>query len=372
MKPPTPTAPLPTLGAALCALVVMAAAPAARGGESATPYRGSFSAVGAKHYEVRPDEAEFYAEEWELRAWSEAGDSVSVNFVVNNLGFGDNKPVVQASARAAGGKKVTGQAKFDEGDWSHGSKPFRLSAGGSSLSGGPGEVRVKIALKDVRMDLTFENQLPPWRPAGGRLQYGSADRYYDVTYLAPRAKVRGVVTAGGRSFTLRDATGWVDHRNVNVPPQVAGKRWLTWRSFEGDWTLLVQDVTFPRDMGGRKARYLLVGYKDRIVFQAVRFKVKYGDLRADPKSDKGYKYPLALRIEADAGDRSVVLTVRGKLRARRDLLGSLGAAKALVGRFVAPVGYYLDGDYDLRVRLSDGQAFTHSGEGDYVFKQVNP
>lgn len=372
MKLSTPGRTLPTLGAASCALLVVALAPSAWGGDSASPYRGSFSPVGAKHYEVRPDGGEFYAEEWELRAWTDAGDSVTVNFVVNNLGFGDNKLVVQASARAANGDKLKGQAKFDEGDWSHASKPFRLTAGKSSLSGGPGELRVKVAVKDVRMDLTFVNQLPPWRPAGGRLQYGAADRYYDFTYLAPRARVSGVVTAGGKSFTLRDAPGWADHRNVNVPPQVAGKRWLTWRSFQGDWTLLVQDVTFPRDLGGRKARYLLVGYKDRIVFQSVRFKVKYGDLRSDPKSKKGYKYPLALRIEAEAGDRSVVLTVRGKLRSRRDLLGGLGAAKALVGRFVSPVGYYLDGDYDLRVRLSDGQAFTHSGSGDYVFKQVNP
>ena len=340
-------------------------------GGSPKGYSGRFGKVTTKHYAVHPEGSEFYAEEWEIRAWTDAGESVSVNFVINNLGFGDNKLVVQASARPAGGKKTKAKKKYDDDDWSHSNSPFRIEAGGNTLSGGPGKLQAKVSVGGVKVDITIVNQLPAWRPANGRLNYGEPDEYYDFTYLAPRAKVSGTVVVGGKEFTLKDAVGWADHRIVNVPPNVAGKRWLTWRSFDGDWTVLIQEVQFPSDVGGRKSRFLLVGYKDRIVFQSIRFKVKYGSLKNDAKSSKGYKYPLGLRIEANSGDRTVVMTVKGKLSSRKDLLSSLGAAKALVSRFVAPVGYYINGEYDLRVVL-DGQTFTHHGKGAYVFKQVNP
>lgn len=366
---PRPPAAL-ALGVTLLALT-LAAGPAWAGG-NAKAYSGRFGKVTAKHYAVQPDSAEFYAQEWELRAWNEAGDSVNVNFVVNNLGFGDNKLVVSAKARPAGGKSVKGSKKYSSGDWKSAKKPFRISAGANSLSGGPGKLRAKVSVGKVKLDLTLTNVLPPWRPAGGRIKYGSSDEFYDFTYLAPRAKVSGTVTAGGKTFTLKDADGFADHRIVNVPPQTAGRRWLTWRSFDGDWTVLAQQVTFPKDLGGRKAQFLLVGYKDRIVFQTVRFKVKYGSLKPDPKGKAGYKYPEALKLEAKAGDRSVVLTAKGTLRTRRDLLASAGAAKAIIGQFVAPIGYYMDGAYDLQVSLGDGQSFSHQGKGDYTFKQVNP
>lgn len=341
-------------------------------GGGAKGYGGRFGDVGAKHYAVQSDSSEFYAQEWELRAWNAAGDSVNVNFVVNNLGFGDNKLVVSAKAKAKGGKSVKGNKKFSSGDWKSSKAPFRIEAGGSSLTGGPGKLTAKVDVGGVSVDITLVNVLPAWRPANGRITYGSASEFYDLTYLAPRAKVSGTVTAGGKRFTLKDATGFADHRIVNVPPQTAGRRWLTWRSFEGDWTVLAQEVTFPAKLGGRKARFLLVGYKDRIVFQSVRPTVKYGSLQPDPKGKAGYQYPEAFKIEGKVGDRTASITVQGKLRTRRDLLGSAGAAKAIIGQFVAPIGYYLDGAYDLQVSLGDGQSFTHQGKGDYTFKQVNP
>ena len=147
---------------------------------------------------------------------------------------------------------------------------------------------------------------------------------------------------------------------------------MTWRSFDGDWTVLAQEVAFPRDLGGRKARYLLVGYKGTIVFQTVRYKLGYADLVRDPKSSKGYRYPRTVRIQAKGADRTLSLSIRGKLRHRKDLLASAGAAKSIIGRFVAPVGYYFDAEYDLRVALDDGTTYEHKGSGEYVFKQDNP
>ena len=164
------------VAAAVTGLVVLAApASDAWAGNSAKAYKGRFGKVTAKHYAVQPDSAEFYAQEWELRAWNAAGDSVNVNFVVNNLGFGDNKLVVHAKARTAGGDKAKGNKKFSSGDWKSSKKPFRISAGKNSLSGGPGKLHAKVDVGGVSLDLTLVNQLPPWRPANGRLTYGSPD-----------------------------------------------------------------------------------------------------------------------------------------------------------------------------------------------------
>jgi hypothetical protein len=350
--------------------ITFASAPPASAGSRARPFSGAFRAPTVAHYAVQPQEEEFYGEEFELIGWDEAGNELSMNIVISNLGFGDNSAVVKAKWSPKGGKSAKGSKKFDEDDWSHSKRPFRIHLGANSLSGGPSKLVAVAKFGAVEMKLTFENLLPAWRPGNGRAYYGSRDLFYDLTIMAPRAKVTGTIKAGGKTHQF-DGQGYADHRVSNVAPHVAGRRWVRFRSFEGDWTFILQELHFPRNLGGARSTFLLVGYKDRIVFQTLRYKMRLGDVHRDRNKDTPYSYPGKMEITAKAGDRTLRATITGKLRRRADLLDGIGRMKrSILIRFARPVGYYLDGSYSLEVSRGEAEKWTASGAGSYYVKQV--
>ena len=360
----------PAAGAALLlALGQVSAAAAATG----RPFSGAFRPVEAAHYALTPSSEEFYTEEYELLAWNEAGDRIVVTFGVSNLGFGDGRAMVAVKVDRKGARSVRGETKFGSGDWSHRPDPFRMRLGPSVLSGGPGRLRAVVSVGEVALDLTFDNVLPPWRPGNGRALYDdSGDKYYDLTLLAPRARVTGTVTVRGRR-TAFAGEGYADHRAMNVPPNVAGRRWVRFRAFDGDWTLILQELHFPKDLGGGRSPYLLVGYKDRVVFQSLGYRVKFGRVGRDRDPETPYIYPHSMTVESTVGDRRFEVAIRGRKMRRRDLLAGLGhLERALLSKLVRPVGYYFDADWDLSITAGGGQRWEASGPGSYYIKHITP
>ncbi len=342
-----------------------------RADDRGRPFRGRFARVTADHYALHPTGEEFYLEEYDLLAWNEAGDRINIGFAVSNLGFGDMRAKVQARVQWKGGKQARGSTERDEDDWSHRARPFRMVLGGSRLSGGPGKLRAVVKEGGVDLDLTFENVLPPWRPGNGRATYDEdGEEYYDLTLLAPRAKVTGTVKAAGRTVSF-SGTGYADHRASNVAPNVAGRRWVRFRAFDGDWTVVMQEFHFPRDLGGGRSPFLLVGYRDGIVFQSLGYRLRFTEVGRDKNPDTPYKYPKAMALRAKAGGRTVEATVKGYGMARSDLLAGLGRVqRAVLSRIVRPVGYYFDADFDLKVVAGEGEAWETSGKGTYYIKHV--
>ena len=358
---------LPTSFALLLPALLLAPHALADNGK---PFKGRFAKVTSAHYALHPDDEEFYTEEYDLLAWNEAGDRVNLNIAVSNLGWGDMKAGVKAKVQRAGIGTTKGSARFDEDEWSHSAKPFRVVLGKNRLSGGPGKLRAVVDVGSVKLDLTFANLLPAWRPGNGRATYDDGQEYYDLTILAPRAKVTGTVTTKGKS-TKFEGQGYADHRSSNVAPNVAGRRWVRFRSFEGDWTIILQEFHFPKDLGGGRSPFLLVGYKDHIVFQSLRYKLKFTDVGRDRNPDTPYKYPKAMKIAARSGGRRFEATVKGYDMVRSDLLSGLGRVeRAVLSKIVRPVGYYFDADYEMKVSAGDAGEWATTGKGTYYIKHV--
>jgi len=357
------------IAAALLPLLLASAT--AYAGDRGRPFRGRFAKVGADSYALHPTDDEFYLEEYDLLAWNEAGDRINIGFAVSNLGFGDQRAKVQTRVTFKGQKPVKGSKQYDEGDWTSSSKPFSMVLGDSRLSGGPGKLRAVVKAGGVSLDLTFENVLPPWRPGNGRVTYDSdGEEFYDLTLLAPRAKVTGTVSAGGRKASF-SGTGYADHRASNVSPNVAGRRWVRFRAFEGDWTVILQELHFPKDRGGGRSPFLFVGYKDRVVFQSLGYALEFTRVARDRDPETPYRYPEAMTLRAQKGGRAIEAKIRGSNMSRSDLLSGLGRIeRAVLSKLVRPVGYYFDADFDLKVTLGEGEAWETTGKGTYYIKHV--
>ena len=351
-------------------LPALLAAPTAHA-ERGTPFSGRFSGVTEDHYALHPSGEEFYTEEYDLLAWNAAGDRINLNLAVSNLGWGDNKAGLKVKVKRAGGGTVKASARFDEDEWSHSARPFRVVLGRNQLSGGPGRLSAKVDVGDVQLDLTFVNVLPAWRPGNGRATYDSdGEGYYDLTILAPRAKVTGTITTKGTTARF-EGDGYADHRASNVAPNVAGRRWVRFRSFDGDWTVIAQEFHFPKDLGGGRSPFLLVGYKDRVVFQSLGYKLRFTEVGRDGNPDTPYTYPKAMTISARLRDRTFEAKVKGSGMVRSDLLSGLGSVeRAVLSKVVRPVGYYFDADFELKVSAGEAGEWATTGKGTYYVKHV--
>lgn len=310
----------------------------------------------------RQSDSEAYSDRYSFAVDMDDGTHVGLDFTISNLGFGDRNCVVEVRVKSKKHGNYRYNESFDEDEWTSGSG-FSLAAGPTRITGkGSGVFEIAHTGK-TPVKLKFENQVPMWAPGSGSLNTSAG--FYELHIISPRASVTG--TVGGRSVKSTDR-GYADHVSTDIAPYDLAKYYSRSRLYEGDVLVMWRDIKLQDEAGGGHSPWVLVVYKDKIVFSSSNARIRYGDKYRDQKS--GYVVPKAVQVDARRGEDRIKFVLKGKRSKRKDLLAGYSTfVKAVASAVSEPYQFTMTGDFVLEMSVGGATAQV-SGKGHYTMDFV--
>lgn len=334
---------------------------------------GPVSPASPRDFIPSPSSAEAYIERYTSSVDLDGGGWIGAYLTISNLGVGDNHASVRVRIQLPGrDKEFEYTKKVDAADWSSAKGELDLKIAGFQLKGQDNK-HFSMALDDsasgVKMELAFTNNLPMWKPGNGRIDVSNGYLAYGM--LAPRASVKGRVFIDGEWREVVSTRGaFADHASTDVAPYAFANRFSRFRTFNGKLTLAWREIKLAPEYGGRSMTWILVGYKDKIVFSDAGAVLKTGRVSTD--SVTGYKIPYAVQIDGKSGKDSVKIVMRASKMKRTDLLESYGTvARMVAGAVSKPFRYEFPSEYTIQMNIG-GATATLKGTGSYSFDIMNP
>jgi hypothetical protein len=312
---------------------------------------------------------EAYTERYGFAVDLDGGGHIGVDWTISNLGWGDGKGAAAVRVYLPNQDRYNFKKDVDEDDWTFSKKKFDIDIANTRVRArGKNSFLVTHNGDGVSFRLTFTNTTPMWKPGTGEIKV--EDGYYKFNILAPRANVEGKVTIGGKTIEVKGTrSGYADHVATNIAPFDFAHRFSRLRTYNDDVFVMWREIKLHPDYGGESFTWVVVGYKDQIVFSDDDARIRFARMRNDPKS--GYKFPMAIQIDAKNGKDSIKLIMKGSDFKRTDLLASYGAAAEMVASAVSnPYRYDVDCKYALQMIIQGAKAQV-SGESHYTLDYIN-
>lgn len=349
-----------SLGAALMALSVPAFAASWGSAKGGTPTM--------KELIPKMSGGQAYTERYGFAVDLDQGGHIGVDFTISNLGWGSGHGAVQVRVDRPGQKKYRHSEKLGDGDWSYSKDKFSLDISNTQVDQvGNNGFRVRHD-GSTKFDITFTNKMPMWKPGSGRVKSGEG--YYQFNLIAPRADVKGTVTQGGKTVEVTGKrAGYADHVATDVAPFNFATRFSRLRNYNDDVFVFWREISTTDDFGGGSVTFVMIGYKDKIVFSDANASWKGGQFKVDPKTN--YRVPLSIQIDGKSGKDSIKLVMKGRRYTRTNLLDSYGrAAKLVASAFTEPIRYKIKCEYQLEMNIGGARAKI-DGKSHFVVDQLN-
>jgi hypothetical protein len=337
---------------------------------------GAERKVGLEDFRPQPLEGEMYLEQWSHGVRRPDGTfMLGLDFVVSNLGIGDNKGALKVEYIDEQGKRTECSQAFDHDEWSSSSEGFRLAFGRSELSGDLTGLRWKVRCPSIQADLRLENVAPPVRPGGGTLVLEESGRKagtYSIVFTSPRSRVTGKLVVDGKTIEI-DGIGQADHSITDLAPYKLARRWFRFTHADARVTIALVELESPAELGGSRRGYALVYTPEGRLLASARVRFEFEGFIAETKTGRGYSIPRRVRFVAVDGESSLTgtLTLSG-VREIRDPTASLDAVRrAVVRRFSKPLDFFLDCNYEMKIKKGP-EEHEFKGQGVYRFVYVNP
>lgn len=285
------------------------------------------------------------------------GYTVSLQFMITNIGPGDSTGVMIAYLMAPDGDVAIIKNSRHAGLWTD-----RSDARGPWLEIAYHTLRIDHPSHHIlldhpdrgKLDLRAEALTSMFRP--GRVDFGNGD-WYDVTYIAPRLRASGTIQLPGHErVELAEGRGVAIHSVTNMSDDHLATSWLRLDTFDAADQVSIFELMTSREYGRRRLGFALRFDDDRLVGWSRRYGRRLLEPHPDPEKRS---YPLAdgIRFGAVEGHRldrpGQGVDFRGQaaleLLNRNALLEFLNSALLrFVLRFLSdPILYQYRADYDL-------------------------
>jgi len=301
-----------------------------------------------------PIDRESYGEGWFWMGRYDDGSASFINFLVRNIGPGDNKGTVDVTIWEPSGKTHMARVAFNKGSFQASRERLDVRVGDNRVWGSHPTYHVKLTEKDIAVDLTYQAQLPGFAINSGRVTYGSPDDFYSVYTTVPRARITGTITtpAGTRQV---GGYGYSDHGVVTMLPHEYSRHWYTLRAANDKYTLNFLEFTVPPKFGGARVSLGIFGADGKILYGGADYTLTPSDLVTESKFAVAYPQKFNFQI-----DRPGKVRVEGTYSVKTmmhsiDVLAQLNAVERMVAKFFAK-SYVLRFlvNVDATVTLPDG------------------
>ncbi len=311
---------------------------------------------------------EAYSDRYTFDAEFDGGGRIEIEMTVSNLGWGDHHGGAVVRAVLPNGKKYVYAEKFDEGDWTFAKDKLDLNIGKLRLTGKGKRTFVIKHTGKTPFELTFKSRLPMWSPGNGAIEVDG--KKFALTLIAPRADVQGKFKIGKEWVPVKStgrASG--DHNFTQFAPFDLAQRFSRFQDFNGDVFVAWRDIKLTKENGGKSITWLVVGYKNQIVFQDASARLRTSNNVKDGRS--GYTVPKAVQVDGKRGKDNVKLVIRGSTYESIDLLKDYNSAVKMVAQAVSkPYQISFSGSYTLQMTIK-GATATIKGKRAHSMDYMN-
>ena len=210
------------------------------------------------------------------------------------------KPGVELHVYKPSGEKISNTASYPASEVSASESGCDVRVGASHAhaeyppDGGLPVHHVHIAEGDATADLTFTSELPGWKPGGGRTEYGD-DEFFAWVVPAPRARVEGTVTFGGKRLDAR-GIGYHDHNWGIGDMKRIVSYWYWGRIYAQDVTVLYAYVMTKKRYGNACSTPMMVAYDGKVILSTGEMTLRTGEPVFDQRANRDH--PSFFVIEA--------------------------------------------------------------------------
>ena len=359
-----------------CVMCVMASPLAAE--ETARGWNdGEATAASPKDFIPSLQDEEAYIERYTISMDLDGGGWIGAYFTISNLGFGSGHGAARVRIKLPDRKDGAYEyfKKVDRDEWTYQKDTLDLTIAGLKIVAKDDKtfsLHFESPDDEVKFEFDITNTLPMWKPGRGRIDVADGG-YLAYGVLSPRGSVKGRVFIDG---AWRDVTVtrnlFADHSATNVAPFELGDMFAHSRAYEDKVTVAWRSIKLSEKYGGQTFTWVMVGYKDDIVFSDADATLRTGDTKRDVKT--GYTIPYSVQIDGKQGEKgdSVKLIWRSEKMFKEDLLDKYGAAAKLVAGAVSkPWRYEFKSKFAMQLEVS-GSTAKVGGKGRYYFDFMNP
>lgn len=360
---------LPTILGILMAWAFVVAAPGQAAAETNGWDSGGTSKPTVSDLVPKMSDDEAYTERYSFSTNLDNGGHIGLDLTISNLGWGDAHGGASVRVEWPGRTKYRFNKKVGKDKWSYSKSHLNIDIADTQITTTDGEsIRLRHKSSKVEMDLTFRNRIAMWRPGSGEIT--TEDGYHKFNLISPRADVSGTISFGDDTFEVKgERSGYAEHVATNIAPYDLADRFSRFRDYDGDIFVMWREIKLTEDYGGESLTWILVGYKDQIVFSDADADMRFARMRKDGKS--GYRFPMALQIDAENGSDDVKLVMKGRRFKRKDLLESYGSAvKSIASAVAEPYQFDVKCNYQMQMKVSGATAKV-SGRGHYILDYIN-
>ncbi len=302
-----------------------------------------------------------YNESWFLMVQTDSGGLLVVTLFVSNLGLRTFDGGYDFSYYALDGTTVSGHQEVRREAIAEEEPGRLLRIGPARVGARDGGWRVEIGEPALGLDVALAPELPAYEPGSGRVAVDGGKAWTQGMQV-PRARVSGSLRSDSRRIALA-GRGYLDHSwsTVKLPSLLASFRTL--RVLGSDVTLVLFDQRLAARYGGRPARFGLLAVGGTIV--GPLRDVRYATVETRRDEASGHDVPVALELEASAGDWRVRGTVReSRFLESVDVLGRLSwPVRTVIGALYSrPYTLRYFGRYELDLTSPAGVTAHASGE----------
>ena len=314
-------------------------------------------------------EEEAYTERYTFKITPDTGGHIDIDLTLSNLGWGDGNGAARVKVERPNEPTYAFSKKVSRDEWTSNEESLDLSIAGTRLKAiNANSFEIEHVNGDTTLSLKFQNNVPAWMPGRGRIDVKDGG-YFKFHVLAPRATVTGKLVHEGETYEITSTAGtYADHTATNVAPFDLATRFSYFRAYEGDVTLVWREIKLDESHGGESLTWVLVGYKNQLVFADAGANLKYGQIREDETN--GYRLPYAVQLDGTNAKDTIKLVMKGKQVKKTDLLANYGpAAKAVAGAVSNPFRYSFPCTFTLQMTIQ-GVTAQVKGKGSYTVDYV--
>lgn len=365
------------------------AAPISRGWNDVAKGERITAASPGDFVPVMSDE-EAYIERYTVSLDLDGGGWIGAYFTISNLGFGNGHGAARLKIKLPERMKDASKGEYSffkkvaRDEWSFEKDELDLNIANLRLQakedGSGFTVRFEEPDGSVKLELEVHNDLPMWKPGRGRIDVADGG-YLIYGLLSPRGSAKGRVFIDGEWHEIASTRQvFADHSATNVAPFDLGAHFAHCRTYEDDLMVAWRSIKLGDAYGGETYTWMMVGYKDKIVFSDADAIIKTGDTKHDGKT--GYTIPYSVQIEGEqpgtgkakkkGGKDRVKLIMKAERMHKEDLLDRYGAAAKLVAGAVSkPFRYEFKSSFATTLEIGGAKARV-GGNGRYYFDFMKP
>ena len=227
--------------------------------------------------------------------------------------------------------------------------------------GGLPVYHLHIAEGNMEADLTFESEIPGWKPGAGRTNYGETE-FFAWVVPAPRAKVEGTVKIADETLKAR-GIGYHDHNWGIGDMRRIISYWYWGRIYAGEFTLLYANVMTRKRYANACSTPFMLARGDEVILSTGEMSLSGSKPVFNKVANR--EYPSSVVIEVP-GSVLLRLDVKDVIDAHNLLLDvspvfSNRVVERIANRLIGRPGYFrFNSEFSLHVEHG-GESYDRTG-----------